>query len=201
MLREGYNYEDLPQEMTPDVLQFPSAQDLTGPECSLWNREVSSCDVPGEIGSFNDENEGHFDGSLSDTLAESNLNQGALPGLSELSLRLAQRGSDNEDESPFMCDPVEIPRATVPIVVPRGDAIVSGSSGSFSSTAANVQPVEVQAVHDDNSAFESTSLIGNGDHQSGTGKALVITYPCAVVVMVVLMWWLQRSLDHCLLLI
>ena len=40
LLREEFENQPLPQEITPDELQFPAAQSLEGPICSIWKQEV-----------------------------------------------------------------------------------------------------------------------------------------------------------------
>lgn len=117
LLQEEYNYDSLPEEITADVIEFPQAQNLAGPDCS-WKEIDPGCD-----GSLfgnqeeNDDSDADIAGSLENpTIGIGPIQNPMLPA----SVQLAQnQGGSGGGEPEFVtCAPVAVPRAPVPTRAP-----------------------------------------------------------------------------------
>ena len=129
LLREEFENQAQPQEISPDELQFPVAQALEGPVCSVWKQEVTeSCEV--DIGDHD-----ITGGELAETLETlAAAGQDSIMSPFPLSLGLMQQ-SQGAGLRPS-CPRKAVPRATalkfeaIPTSAPTNDIIAAGVPAS-----------------------------------------------------------------------
>ena len=137
MLQDGYNFNRLPREITTDVLEFPQAENLVGPDCS-WKEVDPACDGT-VVGNQDDDN---MDIDIADTL-ESPILEGdsILNPVLPMTVKLTQ--NQNSEQSSFLvsCAPVVVPRANVPTRAPTTAPLPTTSSPTVRPVAATASPI------------------------------------------------------------
>jgi len=113
VLDERFSAQELPTEITPDVVDFPQAQNFVGPDCS-WKDAVTECDssaqVPTEV--ITEDTVDMLDGSVLELGATQD---NPLLPINQQSLGAMQQPNEEEEyAAEFVdCEAREVPRARI----------------------------------------------------------------------------------------